>query len=433
MRNKLIPAILIIFFTLPFSTIKGQNQINSPYSRFNLGSLQESGPFRSQGMGGVTAAIRDNYSVYFENPASYSSIDTNSFIFDFGIEWGLNKLSDANSDYSSNDMNFNHLVMGFPIAKGLGFAVGVIPYSNGYYSLKEDVTSSDPDYDPVTGEYSTSHTGKGGYYKVFAGAGIRLSKNFSAGINMTYLVGKETRTNLFDFADYYNTFHDKNIEALSLGGLNFEYGLHYTAHLKNEHFFNAGISINPSKKYTATYDKISFRYNAYGSVDTLEYISSKSKSAVIPSTFRTGIAYGKENKFTAGIDFTWTPWSKSTIPGAEGYFGDTKTLLAGIEYIPDRFSNYSVLKRIEYRLGGHIGNDYLVINGEQIKEMGVSAGLGIPVRRSLATRSSMKTNIFFDYCRKSGSLSNNLHTEDIFTVGISINLYDYWFLKRKYD
>ncbi|HKK42134.1 MAG TPA: hypothetical protein VJ963_06980, partial [Bacteroidales bacterium] len=87
----------------------------------------------------------------------------------------------------------------------------------------------------------------------------------------------------------------------------------------------------------------------------------------------------------------------------------------------------------EYRIGGHMGDNYLVINGEQIKEMGVSAGLGIPVRRSVATSSSLKANIFFDYTRKSGSLSNSLHTENIFTLGVSINLYDYWFLKRKYD
>ncbi|HKK42855.1 MAG TPA: hypothetical protein VJ963_10635, partial [Bacteroidales bacterium] len=288
MRNKLITAFLITLFTFSLQVVNGQNQINSPYSRFNLGSLQESGPYRSQAMGGLATAIRDNFSIYFENPASYSSIDTNSFVFDFALEGGQNNLSEAGASYSSKDMNFDHLIMGFPIAKGLGFALGVFPYSNGYYSLQNSVLETDPGYDPVTGAYTSTHSGKGGYYKVFAGTGIQLTKNFSAGINMTYLVGQETRTNLFDFADYYNSFHDKNIEALSLDGLNFEYGIQYYASLKKDHFFNAGFSVTPSRKYISTFDKISYRYNAYGSVDTLAYSHDKSKSSVIPATFRVG-------------------------------------------------------------------------------------------------------------------------------------------------
>ncbi len=47
-------------------------------------------------------------------------------------------------------MNFDHLIMGFPLAKGWGVAIGIVPYSNGYYKLTESVhEDTDPDYDPL--------------------------------------------------------------------------------------------------------------------------------------------------------------------------------------------------------------------------------------------------------------------------------------------
>ena len=83
---------------------------------------------------------------------------------------------------------------------------------------------------------------------------------------------------------------------------------------------------------------------------------------------------------------------------------------------------------MEYRVGGHIEDTYLVIDGESVRQFGVSIGFGIPMRRSLS-----KTNFFFDYSRRYGSDISKLHREDIFSAGVSLNLYDFWFLKRKYE
>jgi hypothetical protein len=83
---------------------------------------------------------------------------------------------------------------------------------------------------------------------------------------------------------------------------------------------------------------------------------------------------------------------------------------------------------VEYRVGGHFGDNYLKIHDEQIKEYGASFGIGLPLRRTFS-----RTNFFFDYTRKSGSGVSTIHTEDYFTMGISLNFYDFWFIKRKYD
>ncbi len=427
MQNKLITAILISLFSFAF-TANGQKLINSPYSRFNIGTLEPAGSFRSQAMGGISTSMRGNSSIYFSNPASYSSFDTISFIFDFGIDYSKNILSNGSSRYSSDDMNFDHLMMGFPLAKGWGFAFGFVPMSNGYYKMNETLLKTDPGYDPLIGEYSINHNGDGGFNQLFVGSGIKLNKNFSAGVNMTFLFGQISRSNYFDFADFFNVFNNSSSEKLQINGVNFDYGIQYTTTLKNNYFLNAGLSLSSGKHYNANYERLAMSYTAYGTIDTVSYVSDDLTSAFIPGTLRMGISYGKKDKFTAGFDFVTTKWSKSKIPGSEGYAADTRSFLFGAEYIPDKFSNYSFLKRLEYRIGGHIEDNYLIINGEQVKEMGASCGIGLPMRRSLNM-----TNVFFDYTRKNGSSLNNLHTENYYTIGISLNFYDYWFMKRKYD
>ncbi len=422
MRHKLLPAILILLIFISY-TAQGQKLINSPYSRFNIGSISPAGSFRSLGMGGTGISMRDNSSVNFSNPASYSSFDTISFNFDFGLDYGMSYLSDSISKSSSDDINFNHLLMGFPLARGWGFALGVVPVSNGYYKISNFQQASNLN---ASTAYE-SHTGSGGLTNFFLGSGININKHFSVGANMTVMFGKLVRSDTIQFNDL-NVFHDAKSERLQLGGVNLVYGMQYTTTFKNSYYFNAGVSLSSDKKYKSDYENLSTRFTLYGTIDTISYVSDNSTKALIPGTLNLGITFGKKNKFTTELDLVMTKWSKASIPGASGYLADTKSLLFGAEFIPDKYSNYSFLKRMEYRIGGHIGNDYLVVKGEQLKEYGASFGIGIPLRKSFS-----KTNLYFDFTRKAGSSGSLLPVENVYTMGISLNIYDNWFVKRKYD
>jgi len=372
--------------------------------------------------------MRDNNSIYFHNPASYSSIDTNSFVFDFGIDYSMNILSDGESKYFSDDVNFDHLLMGFPVIKGLGVAIGLVPLSNGYYKISQSVKEGDPDYDPISGGYTSYHGGEGGFTNLFAGTGINLTKNISAGINMSILFGQVKRINQFRFDDYDRMFHNNTTEQLQVSGINFDYGVQYNAFLKNDLFITAGFSFTSGKNFKSTYENISYVFSSYGSKDTLSYTSDNSSKVFLPGSFRTGLTFGKKNKLVAGADYISTKWSDAKIPGQIGFLADTKSWLFGVEFIPEKYSNFNYIKRIEYRLGVRLVDNYLVINGEQIKESGITAGAGIPLKRTLS-----KINVFMDFTRKKGSFENNLHIENYFTVGASLSLYDFWFIKRKYE
>jgi hypothetical protein len=122
--------------------------VNSPYARFNLVYLSHPVHSGVRVMGGVGTAIRDNSTLYYTNPASYSSLDTNAFVFDFGIDYGLNMLTDGSDRHISDDINFDHMLLGLPLGKGWGAGLGITTYSNGYYAISETIDENDSGFDP---------------------------------------------------------------------------------------------------------------------------------------------------------------------------------------------------------------------------------------------------------------------------------------------
>jgi hypothetical protein len=427
MQNRLAKLFLLILISIPVSLL-GQKLIDSPLARFNLGILEPAGSFRTIAMGGISTAIRDNNTICHTNPASFSSIDTISFIFDFGMDYGINIISDGISRYKSDDMNFAHFMIGFPITRGLGVAAGILPLSNGYYNMSETVTKNDLNYDPLAGEYTAYHVGNGNLSNVFVGSGINLTKNISAGINMSLLFGQINRINQYIFTDYANVYHNNSSESLRLFGVNLEYGLQLNVPIKKNYFVNAGFSFSSGKYCKSDYENLVVKFTSSSVTDTLAFSEDNTSKAYLPGTLRAGISFGKKNKLTGGLDYVATKWSDAKIPGANNYLKNTQAILFGVEYIPDKYSNYSYLKRIEYRAGGHVEDNYVVLNGQQVKEWGASLGFGIPLPRS-----NSKTNIFFDYTKKSVATSAYSHYENYFTMGISLNFYDFWFVKRKYN
>ncbi|MDR2888135.1 MAG: hypothetical protein LBV26_09120 [Bacteroidales bacterium] len=429
-------AISTLFFLLISYTAVSQKQLNSPYSRFNIGSLEPQGSFKSRAMGGTGVAMRDNNSVYYTNPASYSSLDTNSFSFDFGVDFGMSTMQHGNEKYSSNDANFHHMIIGFPVAKNWGVAAGIVPLSQGYYNISTAIMSeTDNGYNAVTGTYTSQYRGNGGFSNLFFGTGVNILKNLSVGVNLTIIFGMLERNSSVAFDDV-NSYFINVMENMRMRGFNFDYGLQYTAKLKNDYFLNAGLAFVMERAYKSNYEYYASkqRYNITAtannntppySIDTLDYVSETAAPVKLPQTYRAGIAFGKQNKFTAGFDFTAAPWGE--IPGFKNSAANTMTYALGIEYTPDKYSNSSVLKRVEYRLGGRLGDSYLLINNSQLKEKSASFGVGIPLRRSIS-----KVNLYVDYTQKSAS-SSALHTENIVTVGGSINIYDFWFIKRRYN
>ncbi len=403
----------------------GQNNVQSPFARYGIGNLEQQGSFRERSMGGISSGIRNNLTLNYVTPASYSSIDTSSFIFDFGIEYGVIKLSDGDKTFLSQDLNFSHLMLGFPIMKGWGVAAAVVPYSNGTYQIIENTTDA-----VGTEDILERHTGSGGYQKALIGTGFSPMKYFSAGVNMFLVFGEITRLNDLIFTDDNNYFNTRKSARSSMHGIGWDASLQFMLPLPDRKYFNAGITYTPAFDLGTTNQEIIFRYSSIQTstlaLDTLSNVTV-STSSRIPQTIRGGITFGKNDKFTAGADIVYSSWSKASLPGAYGTYSDVLSLHAGAEYIPDKFSNYNFFDRVEYRAGCRYGESYALYGGDNIKEYGITFGAGIPMRRSRS-----RISLVVDLSTR-GNRDPAIPGETRISIGASLNLYDYWFLKRQYE
>ncbi|MEZ5000350.1 MAG: hypothetical protein R2744_05730 [Bacteroidales bacterium] len=392
--------------------LTAQKLVNSPFARFGPGILEPQGAFSLRSMGGAAIGQRNGLTINYLNPASYSAIDTNSFVFDFGLDYQFLTLKDATGDYTSDDGNFHHMLIGFPLGKKAGFAFGIVPFSSGYYNISSQVLEGDPGYDPIIGETENLHKGTGGYNKFFFGLGISPFKNLSVGANMEFLFGSIFRQNTYIFLDGSNYYNNSTNETILIRGFNFNYGLQYNLPLSNDHFATAGITYSFNKDFSAEYEALSTRYSLFSgssySVDTLTYTSDNTSSVKMPGGMSIGFAVGKKDKYTIAIDYTSTRWDESNFPGYDNYLVNSNSINFGIGFIPDKFTNTGYFNRVEYRVGGHTSDSHLMINGEQIKDFGITFGVGLPLGRT-----NSRIDMHFEYGQRKVHLRMDCITRPI--------------------
>ena len=81
--HKRLLFILLTILTSIF--VQAENGINSPYSRFGLGTLSDQNLGVNRQMGGLGYALRDNSYINLLNPAAMSVADSTTMIFEGGF------------------------------------------------------------------------------------------------------------------------------------------------------------------------------------------------------------------------------------------------------------------------------------------------------------------------------------------------------------
>ncbi len=415
---------MISLLALLTTGVAGQKVVNTPFARYGIGNLELQGNFRTRAMGGISSGVRDNITLNYLTPASYSSTDTTSFLFDFGIDYSVAELKGDGLRYHSQDITFAHLMMGFPIMKGWGVAAAVMPYANGSYDIGYRSEGSG-----VTGSLYELHNGSGGFQKALLGTGARILPFVSVGANLFYMFGEETRINDFAFTADNNYYNTRKQGTSGMRGFGYDASVQFMFNLSGGRFINAGLTYTPAYDLKTNNENITMRYSTASSsiytFDTLVY-AKLSTTSKMPQSLRAGFSLGKSDKLTAGADIVYTRWTKASLPGAYGAYIDALSLHAGAEYIPERYSNYSFFDRIEYRIGCRYGEGYTLFGGDELKEYGITFGTGIPMKRSRS-----RISLMVDLSTRGGN--GSIPQETRISVGASLNLYDYWFIKRQYD
>ena len=145
---------------------------------------------------------------YYLNPASYSSQDTISFIFDFGITSDFKTIKSSDASENTTYINIDHLAISFPVTRNWKTSVGIVPYSKVGYNLVID-----DEEDEGSGDYNILYNGEGGINQFYFGNSILIGNHIALGINISYLFGLIERSKTIQLSDHtyqaYTYFNDK--------------------------------------------------------------------------------------------------------------------------------------------------------------------------------------------------------------------------------
>ena len=97
-KSMLCMALMSTALGLISGTAEAQNNNNrSPYSRYGYGSMEGGYTAGSKAMGGLSVGLRDGMITNPSNPASYTAVDSITFIFDLGLSGKYNMLQEGSN------------------------------------------------------------------------------------------------------------------------------------------------------------------------------------------------------------------------------------------------------------------------------------------------------------------------------------------------
>lgn len=406
---KLIVSAMLL--TLVGTTASAQT-ITSPYSRLGMGILGDNATGIQRSMGGVGIAMQNGRQINVMNPASYSQVDSLTFLWDIGLDL-TNSWSTEGSKHGYNlGGGLDYITMEFRLAKNLGAAIGIVPFSSVGYTFGGEIENG-----------LDSRTGSGGLSELFAGVGYQPFKGLSIGANFSYLFG--STTNITAVSSTSNTQFSR---YLNVKDWNMKVGLQYAFMPSRKSKVVIGATYSPKK---------AMHGDAWGTIadidldkkaDTVGYMKLKGNYE-LPATYGVGVSCTYDNRLNIEADYIYQQWSKAKYTPID-YFEDPNTkwndrwkVSAGVSYTHDHRGSY--LKRMTYRMGGFYNNDYMNVNGNKVRDYGVGIGFSFP---ALNTKTIVNLGVEWKHRY---TVPVNLIKEDYLNITLSVNFNEMWFWKNK--
>lgn len=446
MRNKRLIIVLAGLIGLLNLNAEAQNGFNMPLSQFGVGSSEL--PFNmpmATRMGGAVYTMAGNNYVNPFNPASYASVQMESFVFDMGMNIQMSRLRAGTESQRDADGNLSYLAVAMPITRWWKLAGGLMPYSQVDYESVSQQTGED------FGTVKTVYDGTGGVSQVFLGSAFNIIGNgregrrLQAGFNVNYLTGRIHRAISYRFMGNDSTFYmnKRRYKQTSIHNVVFDFGMQYWQPIGEKFTLAAGVVYKPYRSMNV--DDLAMIYTYHSSdeslVDTVFPLPGEDpefeSNLELSHTFGIGLSFERNNQWKLAFDATFAKWNdiKYLENPLHSIFG-----VSSLRYGPysryalgfEKMGNMDAAKyagRISWSAGVHIQNGvtYLQMNGQnqRMDEWGVGVGMTLPMRKG---RSLFTLSVGY----------SSLGTKDVvqrnsLTFGMAVSSCERWFVKRKYN
>jgi hypothetical protein len=401
--------------------LRGQSGYSSPYSRFGLGDLYQMVNATNGAMGGLKYGIRSNFLVNPSNPASYTAFRKHFFVFDAGVHGSMVRMTSGAQTRDDGHFNLSALTFGVPLNEKFAAAFGLVPYSSVGYGI------SDASVHDVFGGYNTIFEGSGGLNRVFTGFAWQITDNLSAGVNMNYFFGalKYRQTVTFDSINFLNIYSER---ARVFSDVSADAGLQYRHILSAERdvSLNAGLFVAPANGLGLREDLLTqtFRYSGSGLLvpkDTVQYVRGERGSVKIPWQLAGGVSLVRGDRWVVGADMSYQDWSGYEAFGMNDSLAGSFQVALGGEY---------KVGSIHLRSGLRYHQTYLQIRNNQLNEIGISFGIGLPVYNRAYSISMI--SLGFEIGQR-GTTEAGLIKEQFGRIWFNLTMnQERWFKRREY-
>jgi len=400
-----------------------QNSTNSPNTRYGYGNLADKSFVSQRGMGGIGYGLRNPLMINPMNPASFSAVDSMTFMFDLGLMGQISWLQDSFGKEQKNSANLEYLAMQFPIARRFGVGAGFEPVSYVGYAYM-DTTRLPVD----NGLAKTVYTGSGGLSRVYVILSYDLLKKVSVGVKLSYLFGDVMHNiqNTPITVSTSNAYITNTLDTIRAYGFLYDFGLQYHQPIGKFKILTIGAVYSPKISFGAKEMK------GNPQIDQSSGAITSQKDTVIigsgyqmPATYGLGFTYTRLGKLTAGADVLYQQWASAKFGGQTGVLNNSLKVNVGGEYIPNRTGS-SLLDKWHYRAGLYYTNSYFNINDSKYNEYGINLGLGIPMQNK---RSFL--NVALEYSIVQPASNASMVKEQYLKLSLSYTFSESWFFKQR--
>ena len=227
-------VLISALFVAGSAAVCAQTSTNSPYTRYGLGDLSDQAFANNAAMGGIGYGLRNSLNINTMNPASYSSVDSLSFMFDIGMSLKSSNYREGGINSNAKNSSFDYVAMQFRLHPRLGIAFGFTPYSTVGYKFGKTSSIEGSDVTITNVFY-----GEGGLQQIFGGLGFKILDNLSIGANAGYLYGDinyQTAASFSNRGDQTITYNN-----LSVKSYNVSFGLQYTQPFNKDNSLTIGL------------------------------------------------------------------------------------------------------------------------------------------------------------------------------------------------
>ena len=416
---------LLTFFVM---SAMAQNGSNSPYTRYGFGQLSDQSLGSNKAMGGIGIGLRSGLQINVSNPASYTAVDSLSFLFETGFTMQNANFSDGTTKLNAKNSSFDYLAMQFRLFKGMGMTLGFLPYSNvGYsFSSTEELPAQSIWDDPTT--VSRSYNGTGGLHQACIGEGCEGLPKLSIGANVSYLFGNFTHKVSANFSDA-NIYPLARTYYAEISDVKLDFGAQYSLQLNKKGLLTVGATYSLGQDLHAINSYIS-QQKLNGSVVISDSVTKINKAFQLPHAFGIGATYEHDERLIVGADVLLQKFSETRFFGQEGQLADRLKYSVGAQFYPDPTSN-NFFKQMKYRAGAFYSKPYVKVNGQEAAhEYGIGAGLTIPISTwGWMTQRSI-ISISGEWVKIDPKIKGVL-TENYLRLSVGLTFNERWFIKQK--